>query len=63
MDKYTATEIAYKNGYEKGKAEVAREIFEEIDDLMIDHARGDIDDHWLFVRVEELKKKYTEGET
>lgn len=42
------------------KSEVAREIFEEIDDVMIDHARGDIDDHWLYVRVSELKKKYTE---
>ena len=43
------------------KSEVVREIFEEIDDLMIDHARGDIDNHWLYVGIEKLKKKYTEG--
>lgn len=61
MDKYTATEIAYKNGYAQGRKDATREIFEEIDDLMIDHARGDIDDHWLFVRMEKLKKKYTGG--
>ena len=42
------------------KSEVAMEIFEVIDDVMIDHARGDIDDHWLYVNVAELKKKYTE---
>ena len=42
------------------KSEVAREIFEEIDEAMIDLARGDIDSHWLYVRIEELKKKYTE---
>ncbi len=37
----------------------ARVIFEEIDDAMIDHARGETTDHWLFVRIEELKNKYT----
>lgn len=31
-------------------------------DAMIDHARGDTTDHWLFVRIAELKKKYQEGE-
>ena len=45
---------------DRGKAEVAREIFEEIDESMIDHARGDIDSQWLYVRIEELKKKYAE---
>ena len=44
------------------REEVAREIFEEIDEAMIDHARGDINDHWLYVRIEEIKKKYLEGE-
>ena len=53
---------SYDEGYQYGRAEGAREIFEEIDDAMIDHARGDTNDHWLFVRIEELKKKYTEGE-
>ena len=45
---------------DQAKSEVAREIFEEIDEAMIDHARGDIDNHWLYVRIAELKKKYTE---
>lgn len=30
MDMHTATEVAYKNGYEKGKTDVAREIIAEI---------------------------------
>lgn len=43
------------------KVEVAREIFEEIDYVTKEHASGDIDDHWLYVRLAELKKKYTGG--
>ena len=43
------------------KSEVAREIFEYIDDIMTDHAQGYIDDHWLYVNIEKLKKKYREG--
>ena len=43
------------------KSEVAREIFEYIDDIMTDHAQGYIDDHWLYVNIEKLKKKYVEG--
>lgn len=31
MDKNTATEIAYKNGYEQGKKDAAAEIFSEIE--------------------------------
>ena len=54
------SQMLVAKGYRKN---VAREIFEEIDDAMIDHARGDIDDHWLYVRVSELKKKHeSEGE-
>lgn len=44
------------------KQEVAREIFEEIDKVMTDHACGAINDHWLYVRIEEIEKKYLEGE-
>ena len=36
-------------------ADVVSEIFGEIDDAMIDHARGEIDDHWLYVRIDEIK--------
>lgn len=42
------------------RAEVAREIFGEIDYVTKEHASGDIDDHWLYVRLDELKRKYTE---
>ena len=42
-------------------ADVVSEIFGEIDEAMTDHARGEIDDHWLYVRIEEIKKKYTGG--
>lgn len=43
--------------YEKAKAEVAREIFEEIDHLCID-----LFGNFHHKRFAELKKKYTEGE-
>ena len=32
---HDATEIAYKNGYEKGTIEIAKEIFKEIDRLKL----------------------------
>ena len=41
---------------------VAREIFEEIDELIFQHARGDLADRYFYAEVEKLKKKYTEGE-
>ena len=34
MDKYTATELAYKNGYEAGKTSVVEQIFEDIESAM-----------------------------
>ena len=34
MNEHDATEIAFKNGYKKGKQEVAREIFEEMEGYM-----------------------------
>jgi predicted nuclease with TOPRIM domain len=58
LEKY---ESDFYNEVIKAKVELAREIFEEIDDAMIDHARGDTTDHWLFVRIAELKNKYTEN--
>lgn len=30
MDIYTATEVAFKNGYERGKADAAHEIINEL---------------------------------
>ena len=58
-----ATSKVSRSDLTESAREVARKIFEEIDDAMIDHARGDTTDHWLFVRIAELKKKYTEGVT
>ena len=45
----------------EAKTDVAREIFEEIDDAKKSHALGDINDFWLYVRLTNLKKKYTGG--
>lgn len=42
------------------RAEVAREIILEIDELICCHANGDIDDKRLYILFDELKKKYTE---
>ena len=43
------------------KAEVAREIFEEIGQIKKEYASGDIDGNELYVRLYLLEKKYTEG--
>ena len=42
------------------RAEVARQIILEIDELICCHANGDIDDKRLYILFDELKKKYTE---
>ena len=34
MDKHTATELAYKNGYEAGKTAARTELLEELEDLV-----------------------------
>ena len=62
MDKYTATEIAYKNGYAQGRKDAAREIFEEID-LLFERFYDDpsYSSGELGYDIAELKKKYTEG--
>ena len=56
MDVNEATEIAYKNGYEKGKADAAREIFAEIESEIKNHGIC-----YARRKIAELKKKYTEG--
>jgi hypothetical protein len=58
----------YRKGFEDGckgatdriKAEVAREIFEEINTIKKEYASGDIDGNELYVRLYMLEKKYTE---
>lgn len=42
------------------RAEVAREIFEEIDNLIKEYVKGDIDGNTIVVKLYMLKKKYTE---
>ena len=44
------------------RAEVAREIFEEINAIKKEYASGDIDSNKLYIRLFQLEKKYTEGE-
>lgn len=56
MKEYDATEIAFKNGYKKA----ARDIFEEIEKVRMQHTFGNIDGSELNVRLYSLKKKYTE---
>ena len=43
-------------------ADVAREIFEEIDELIFQHGRGDLSDKYFYLEMDKLKKKYTEGD-
>lgn len=44
------------------RAEVAREIFGEINAIKKEYASGDIDGNELYIRLYQLEKKYTEGE-
>lgn len=48
--------------YEMARQNVAREIFEELDNLKKQYIKGDIDEHKFIVRLFLLKKKYTEIE-
>ena len=67
MKEHDATEIAFKNGYEKGKADGAREIFAEIyrtheDCIVILGDMGYFQPSKFVQKITELKKKYTERE-
>ena len=50
-------EMIYNAGYRKA-SEVAREIFEEIEDLDIQLNNGDLDIKYFGYAIAELKKKY-----
>ncbi len=77
MNMHDATEQAYKNGYARGRSEVVREIFAEIEKIINKHhsecyefEEGDECDtaityiSYISADIDELKeKKYTEGET
>ena len=54
-------EALYNSGYRKA-SDVAREIFEAVDKLLWQHSRGDLADKYFYIAIDELKKKYTEGE-
>ena len=60
---HDATEIAYKNGYEKGKSDSVEEIFRDIEKLMLPMR---VDNRKVRVIDEEelisLKKKYKGSE-
>ena len=43
------------------KAEVAKQIFEEINAIKKEYASGDIDGNEVYIRLYQLEKKYTEG--
>ena len=62
MNIHDATEIAYKNGYDKGKEDGAKEIFREIEKLMLPMR---VDNRRVIVIDEEelisIKKKSTRG--
>lgn len=59
MNEHNATEIAYKNGYAKGKIDCAREIFEELEKFVVKKVfrNGEIV-YDVTDRFTELKKKY-----
>jgi hypothetical protein len=61
MNEHDATEIAFKNGYEKA----VREIFEEIEEILFDY-ESTIQKEYRNAfnsRFAELKKKYTEDQS
>ena len=45
----------------KAKAEVAREIFDDINAIRKEYLSGDIDGNELYIRLYQLEKKYTES--
>ena len=50
------------NGWRKA-SDVARKIFEEIEDIRLEHSYGEIDGNELNVKLFNLKKKYESEET
>ena len=64
-DSYCAeaiAEILHNSGYRKAE-DVVRDIFEEIEDIRLEHSYGEIDGNELNVKIFNLKKKYeSEGE-
>ena len=59
MKYHDATEIAFKNGYEKGASNTAREIIKKINDWYFHEIEGG---RTLRELLTELEKEYLEGE-
>ena len=59
MNNHTATEIAYKNGYEKGQLDTAKEICEAVDNMfeLVTAMTGM--EFTYMGKYAELKKKYS----
>ena len=60
-DERKLEEVLKANGWRKA-SEVAREIFEEIDELKKQWTSGDINDDEFYKQLYLLERKYTEGE-
>lgn len=60
---YDLYKVAAKDVLEHAKAEVAREIFGEIDDVVARRKVGYINNKRMVELFAELKEKYTEGES
>lgn len=56
MKEYDAIELAFKNGYEKGKTEGAKEIFSELDEALA-HCLQSYP--YAISRYCEIRNKYT----
>ena len=69
MNVHNATEVAYRNGYEKGKTDAAREIIEEIAPRCagkvcynLDFTMGYLTAmNKVLAELAKIKHKYTEG--
>ena len=60
MNIHDATEVAYRNGYERGATDTAKKIFADLETYMDWFEGSDV----ILTREEfaELRKKYVEGE-
>ena len=61
MNIHDATEQAYQNGYQKGNADAAREIFNEIDKITYKHLNDkEYSTGEMIYDLDNLKNKYRE---
>ena len=60
MKQHEATEIAFKNGYDRGRSDGVREIIEDVESLINLLCMMTGLNIRVFGKYAELKKKYTE---